>query len=84
MNTIDERQRNHTAYRRLKGAIDQSYAPGRFVAISEGQVTADAARLEELCSLLRAVGKDPGNVLIVQAGADYPETAIIFLRLAVA
>jgi hypothetical protein len=73
-----ERAANHAAYHRLKDAIARTYKPGRFVAISSGQIVADADAFEELRARLAAAGKDPAEVLVVQAGVQYPETAVIF------
>jgi hypothetical protein len=78
--TPEERhQENEAAYRRLKPTIDQSYPPGRFVAIDGGQIVADAATLDELLAALTALGKDPKEGLAVQAGVEYPEFAWILL-----
>ena len=55
-----------------------TYGAGRFVAIRGGKVVADGATLTELRSRLAQMGFDPAQVLIVQAGADYLETAVIF------
>jgi hypothetical protein len=79
MDLAQEQQQNQMAFRRLKDTIARTYAPGRFVAISEGRIVADASGLDALRPLLEAMGKDPRRVLAVQAGVDYPETAVIFL-----
>jgi hypothetical protein len=79
MDTAEERRLNHAAYRRLRDSLEQTYGRGRFVAFSGGQAIADAAIFEELCSLLAGMGKDPSQVLVVQAGIKYPETAAFFL-----
>ena len=73
-----ERAANHAAYRRLKDAIARTYKPGQFVAISGGQIVADADGFEELRARLAAAEKDPAEVLVVQAGVEYPDTAVIF------
>jgi hypothetical protein len=78
MGTIEERQRNQTAYRQLRTLIDKTYPHGRFLAISEGKIIADAARFEELNSLLHQMGIDSPEVLVVRAGGDYPEEVTIF------
>lgn len=75
---MDERQVNQAAYRRLRDEIGRTYEPGRFVALAGGQVIADAASFDELRSLLASRGQDPAKTLIVQAGVDYPEQAVIF------
>jgi hypothetical protein len=62
----------------LRDSINQAYPSGQFLAISGGQIVADAGRFDELQAALEALGKDPAQVLIVQAGVEYPETAILF------
>jgi hypothetical protein len=80
MGPIQERQINQAAYRQLHNFIQQSYPPGRFLAISGGQIVADAGRFEELNSLLHQKGLDSPDVLVVQAGTEYPETVTIFTQ----
>jgi hypothetical protein len=80
MDTIQECQLNHAAYRQLRDSINQRYPSGRYVAIAGGQIVADAEGFRELRAILVTLGKDPTRVLIVQAGVEYPETAIIFLQ----
>ena len=74
----EDRAANHAAYRRLKEEIARAFMPGRFVAIAGGRLVADADGFNELRSRLAALGKDSPEVLVVQAGVDYPETAVIF------
>jgi hypothetical protein len=62
----------------LKETLVPTFGIGRFVAIANGQIIADAADFTELRSRLAEMGKEPAKVLIVQAGVDYPEKAIIF------
>jgi hypothetical protein len=64
---------NQSAFWRLKPLIDQTYPPGHFVAIDEGQIIADAASFEELDTKLDSMGKTSPQVLVVQAGEDYPD-----------
>ena len=78
MDSLEERRLNQAAYRQLKDTIGRTYPPGRFVAISGGRIIADADGFDELRSLMTAKGTDPAHVLIVQAGVEYPETAVIF------
>jgi hypothetical protein len=73
MKSTERQQENQAAFRRLKPVIDHSYAPGRFVAIEGGKVIADAASLDELTLALKAIGQDSADVLVVQAGVDYPD-----------
>jgi hypothetical protein len=61
--------------------IEKSYPPGRFLAISGGKVIADAVEFEGLHSTLRKMGNDLPDVLVVQAGTDYPENVVIFQDL---
>lgn len=74
----EDRAANHAAYQRQKEAIARTYEAGRFVAIAGGRIAADAPTFGELRSRLAALGKDSPNVLVVQAGVDYPESAVIF------
>lgn len=73
-----ERAANHAAYLRLKGAIARTYKHGRFVAIAGGLIIADADGFDDLRSRVAAVGKDSAEVLVIQAGVEYPESAVIF------
>jgi hypothetical protein len=77
MDTQSERLLNQTAFRRLREDIARTYQRGQFVAISEGQIVADAETFAALRARLEAMGKDPTHVLVAQAGFDYPETAMI-------
>lgn len=45
---MNERQVNQAAFRQLNGFIQQTYSPGRFLAISGGKVIADAVDFEGL------------------------------------
>ena len=74
----EDRAANHAAFRRLKENIAHTYKPGRFVAIAGGRIAADADGFNELRTRLAALGNDSPDVLVVQAGVDYPETAVIF------
>lgn len=66
-------------YESLKSEIDRQFATGHFVAIDSGQVIADAASHRELMQKLDEVAKSPKDMLIVQAGVEYPATSIILL-----
>jgi hypothetical protein len=68
---------NWVQYRRLKPTIDQRYPPGRFVAIDEGAIVADSDDFLELHEALKKRGKDSRDILVVQAGVEYPEYGII-------
>jgi hypothetical protein len=50
------------------------------LAIDEARIIADAETFDELTDALTALGKDPREVLIVQAGTHYPESAWILLK----
>ena len=71
---------NADAYRRLKRSIDQDYPRGWFVAVADDQVIGAAADFHALEAAVRTTGKDPREVLIVEAGATYPEDVTIFAR----
>ncbi len=77
MDPAQERQLNQSAFRQLRGFIQQTYPPGRFVAIFGGKIVADAETFEELDATLHHLGHDSPEVLVVQAGVEYPETGVI-------
>jgi hypothetical protein len=80
MSVFPESQaREEAAYRRLKDVIAQTYPHGRFVAIANEQVVADAANLQALDAQLRSLGLDPRATFVVQAGVDYLEYAHLLL-----
>jgi len=74
----DEIMLNNAAYQRLKESIRESYPLGWFVAIAQDRIVAASANFRELKDLLRAEGFDPRDVLIAEAGANYPEFVDIF------
>jgi hypothetical protein len=78
MSSTTERQRNQVAFRQLNKFIQQTYPPGRFLSIAGGKIIADAESFAELESTLKTLGQDSVDVLVVQAGVEYPETAVIF------
>jgi hypothetical protein len=69
-------------YDELKPEIDRGYPTGRFVAIESSRTLTDAGSLQELVEQLKFLGKDPQDVLVVQAGVEHPETATILVNLA--
>jgi hypothetical protein len=73
-----ERAVNLQAYQRLKEKLGLKFGHGRFVAICDGRVVADAGTFSGLRRRLVEMGEDPSEALIVQADADYPEHAVIF------
>jgi hypothetical protein len=80
MHSTEERQLNQATYRQMKSFIDKTYPRGRFLAISEGKLIADAARFEELNSILHQMGNHSPDVLVVQAGLDRPESVTILTQ----
>jgi hypothetical protein len=72
-------ERNDDTYRRLKEMIRQKYPRGWFVGLADDQIVAAAADFREVESMVRAQGRDPRQVLVVEAGVDYPEYATIFV-----
>jgi len=58
--------------------IDARFPAGQFVAVEDGQVVADAQSHRLLVEKLRSQGKSPNGMLVVQAGVQYPDSAIIF------
>jgi len=75
-----ERQPNQGAFRRLSDFIKKNYPMGRYLAISDGKIIADAGSFEELNSILHNMGHHSAEVLVVQAGVDYPEKVTIFAQ----
>ena len=78
MDPSTEESTNQAAYRRLRNSIDSGYPRGRFVAIAGGKIVADAERFGELDLMLDQMGFDSPEVLVIQAGVEYPESATIF------
>ncbi|HUY36369.1 MAG TPA: hypothetical protein VMV69_26765 [Pirellulales bacterium] len=79
MNMRQENERDNTALRQMKKTIDEIHPRGWFVAIADDQIVAAAADFHELEGVLRAQGKDPRSILVVEAGVDYPEYVTIFV-----
>jgi hypothetical protein len=80
LNNSQERQLNQAAFRQLREVIQRTYPAGRFVAIAQGKIVADAASFAELDSLLHQMGNHSADVLVVQARIDYPESVTIFAQ----
>jgi hypothetical protein len=70
---------NEQAFRGMKAKLDARFPAGHLIAIDGGVVIADAASVDELRPLVIAAGKNPRDVLVVEAGAEYPEFATILL-----
>lgn len=79
MDPSSEESANEAAYRRLRDVIRETYPRGRFVAFAGGKIVADAGSFDELDMMLNQTGFDSPDVLIVQAGVEYPENATIFM-----
>jgi len=63
----------------IKKMIDSQFPIGRFVAFQSGEIIADADTHRDLVNKLSSMGKSPHNMLILQAGVEYPESTIILL-----
>jgi hypothetical protein len=63
----------------VKPEINRRFPLGRFVAVEAGQVVADAENHPKLVENLTSLGKSPRGMLIVQAGVEYPDSAIVLL-----
>ncbi|MBI3410910.1 MAG: hypothetical protein HY040_21460 [Planctomycetes bacterium] len=74
-----KRKLNQDAFKRMRDQIRSQYPHGRYLAIADGAVAAEAATFDALCATLDSLGKNPRETLIVQAGVEYPERATIFL-----
>ena len=74
------RELNQTAFRQLKPSIDRTYPYGRFVAIDGGQIVADSADIADLLRILTGRGSDTREVLVIQAGHEYPDYVDILIQ----
>ncbi len=68
---------NNAAFRRMEDRIKSAYPYGQFVALMGGQIVADGSDFVELDKRLVALGKDPCQAFVVQAGHKYPKYATI-------
>jgi hypothetical protein len=71
-------QMNEMTYQRLKDSINQTYRKGWFVGIADDQIVGDAGSFRDLEQSLRAQGRDPRTVLVVEAGVETPGYITIF------
>jgi hypothetical protein len=78
-NTDRDNDRSQAVYRRIKRTIDEAYPKGWLVAIADDEPVTAAADFRELEGKLRAQGRDPRAVLVVEAGMDYPEYVTVFV-----
>jgi hypothetical protein len=76
---MDSRQKNQAAFKRVKPELANRYPPGWFVAFDDGEIVADAATFDDLTAALAAIGKDRPDILVVQAGVNYPEEVFILI-----
>jgi hypothetical protein len=76
---MDSRQKNQAAFKRMKQELANRYPPGWFVALDDGEIVADAASFDDLTAALAAIGKDRPDILVVQAGVNYPEEVFIHI-----
>lgn len=81
MSQTETVESNEQVFRRMKAELDARIPAGHLIAFDGSRVIADAASFQELGSILTGVGKNPREVFVVQAGADYPQFAtILFSR----
>jgi hypothetical protein len=62
----------------LQREVDRRFPTGRFVACETGVVIADDETHRQLVRKLESQGKSPKDLLIIQAGVEYPASAVIF------
>ena len=79
MTSTETVESNEQAFRRMQTAIDARFPAGHWIAIDRGQVIADAPSAQELRLLLIEAGKNPRDVFVVEAGADYAQFATILI-----
>jgi hypothetical protein len=77
MSTENKREANQLAFRQLQETINKTYAPGRWVAIDDGKIIADAATFRELDKHLQETGMQSPDILVAEAGEDYSEEMVI-------
>ena len=61
-----------------KKVVDAKFPTGTFVAVEDGVPIANAETDRKLVEKLHDQGKNARGMLIFQAGADYPDSAVIF------
>lgn len=65
-------------YADAQAVVDRQLPAGRFAAVEAGAIIADADSHRRLVELLRSQGRTAKDMLILQAGAEYPSSAVIF------
>lgn len=78
MEPSPEESQNQAAYRQLRDFIRENYPQGRFIGFAGGKIVADAGSFAELDVMLNQMGFTSPDVLVAEAGIDYPENATIF------
>jgi hypothetical protein len=78
---IENRDRKIEAYYHLKDDLKRKYPKGWFVGIADDGIVGAAPTFRDLDFALRAEGKDIRQVLVVEAGVDYPNHVNIFISL---
>ena len=73
-------ERNRAAFQEAKHALSKQHLPGHFVAFDDGKYVAHAASFDELTKTLAAIGKDRRDVLVVQAGTNYPDEVFVLMQ----
>ncbi len=73
-----ENERDKVAIRQLEATIDKTYPRGWYVAIDNCEIIAASADFHELEDTLRALGKEPRDTLVVEAGGERHDYVTIF------
>jgi hypothetical protein len=64
-------------YDDLRAEINRRFPSGRFVAADAGGIVADAESHSALVAKLESLGRSPRDMVILEAGAEYPEHVTI-------
>jgi hypothetical protein len=75
----EEQDRNNAAYLRMKETIKQNYPHGWFIGIADDRIVGAAAEFCDLEIQLRAQGIDSREVLVIEAGVEYPQYVTLFI-----
>ena len=76
---MDSTQRNQAAFKRMKQELESATRSDGLSRMDEGEIVADAATFDDLTAALAAIGKDRPDILVVQAGVNYPEEVFILI-----